>query len=66
MVGILGRDFIKRRDFSYNFWIAKDGFRHAGRTEAQIQKDQREIDRRNEAARQAKEAGEATLDALSQ
>jgi hypothetical protein len=36
--------FIKRKDFSYNFWIAKDSLWHAERTEAQIMKDQIVLD----------------------
>jgi len=36
--------FIKRKEFSYNFWIAKDGLWHAERTDAQKQKDQIVLD----------------------
>jgi hypothetical protein len=58
--------FLKRKDYSYYFWIAKDGFWHAKPTEEQERKDQLVINQRAEAARQAKEAGEAVLDALRQ
>jgi regulator of sirC expression with transglutaminase-like and TPR domain len=36
--------FIKRKEFSYNFWIAKDSLWHAERTDAQKQKDQIVLD----------------------
>jgi hypothetical protein len=36
--------FIKREEFSYNFWIAKDSLWHAERTDAQKQKDQIVLD----------------------
>jgi hypothetical protein len=36
--------FIKRKEFSYNFWIAKDGLWHAEATQAQKQKDQIVLD----------------------
>jgi hypothetical protein len=46
--------------------LPKTAFGTLGERKHKYKKIKENIDRRNEAARQAKEAGEATLDALSQ
>ena len=57
--------FLKRIDYSYYFWIGKDGLWHAKETEEQARKDQLVRDQREREAQQAKAAGDALLEALS-
>ncbi len=56
--------FIKRIDFSYNFWIAKDGLWHAEATEAQKQKDQAILDYEEEVRQAGLDQGQKNLDDL--